>query len=111
MQQQVDEVFMSDEIRRYIVDFPAQRGRTADWRWGCRPVHRWLWPVWPRRSLPERAQLWAPQDVTAIFADATHHRLRLTEQGAHRRRDGGEHYCGCSAHHTAPPPEKPSHGR
>ena len=49
MQQQVDEVFMSDEIRRYIVSFPAQRGRTADWRWGCRPVRRWLWPVWPAR--------------------------------------------------------------
>ena len=47
---------------------------------------------------------------TAIFADVTHHRLRLTEQA----RTGGETVENIIAdvlHTTAPPPEKPSHGR
>ena len=112
MQQQVDEVFMSDEIRRYIVEL----SRTT------RQDGRLALGLSPRASLAvagmARAAAYlsgrnfvAPQDVTAIFADVTHHRLRLTEQA----RTGGETVEDIIADvlHTTPRPrpEKPSHGR
>lgn len=112
MQQQVDEVFMSDEIRRYIVEL----SRTT------RQDGRLALGLSPRASLAvagmARAAAYlsgrnyvAPQDVTAIFADVTHHRLRLTEQA----RTGGETVENIIADvlHTTPRPrpEKPSHGR
>ena len=80
MQQQVDEVYMSDEIRRYIVEL----SRTT------RQDSRLTLGLSPRASLAvagmARAAAFlggrnyvAPQDITAIFADAARHRLCLTE--------------------------------
>ena len=112
MQQQVDEVFMSDEIRRYIVEL--SRATRQDGRLAL--------GLSPRASLAvagmARAAAFlsgrnfvAPQDVTAIFADVTHHRLRLNEQA----RTGGETVENIIADvlHTTPRPrpEKPTHGR
>ena len=105
MQQQVNEVFMSDEIRRYIVEL--SRATRQDGRLAL--------GLSPRASLAAAylsgRNYVAPQDVTAIFADVTHHRLRLTEQA----RTGGETVENIIADvlHTTPRPrpEKPSHGR
>ena len=112
MQEQVDEVFMSDEIRRYIVELSR----------ATRQDDRLALGLSPRASLAvagmARAAAYlsgrsfvAPQDVTAIFADVTHHRLRLPEQA----RTGGEPVENIIADvlHTTPRPrpEKPSHGR
>ena len=112
MQQQVDEVYMSDEIRRYIVEL----SRTT------RQDSRLTLGLSPRASLAvagmARAAAFlggrnyvAPQDITAIFADAARHRLRLTEQA----RTGGDTVQNIldDVLHTVPRPrpEKPFHGR
>ena len=112
MQQQVDEVYMSDEIRRYIVELSR----------ATRQDNRLALGLSPRASLAVAGMARAaaylggrnyvvPQDVTAIFADAAHHRLRLTEQA----RTGGETAEAILAEvlHTVPRPrpENPRHGR
>ena len=112
MQQEVDEVYMSDEIMRYIVGLSQ----------ATRQDSRLALGLSPRASLAvagmARAAAYlggrnfvAPQDVTAIFADTAHHRLRLTEQA----RTGGETVENVIADvlHTVPRPrpEKPTHGR
>ena len=81
MQQEVDTVYMSDDIMRYIVSLSQ----------ATRQEPRFALGLSPRGSLAvagmARAAAYlagrefvAPQDVTAIFVDAAHHRLRLTEQ-------------------------------
>ena len=112
MQQQVDEVYMSDEIRRYIVELSR----------ATRQDSRLMLGLSPRASLAvagmARAAAFlsgrnyvAPQDITAIFADAARHRLRLTEQA----RTGGDTVQNIldDVLHTVPRPrpEKPFHGR
>ena len=112
MQQQVDEVYMSDEIRRYIVELSR----------ATRQDSRLMLGLSPRASLAvagmARAAAFlsgrnyvAPQDITAIFADAARHRLRLTEQS----RTGGDTVQNIldDVLHTVPRPrpEKPFHGR
>ena len=112
MQQQVDEVYMSDEIRRYIVELSR----------ATRQDGRLMLGLSPRASLAvagmARAAAFlggrnyvAPQDITAIFADAARHRLRLTEQA----RTGGDTVQNIldDVLHTVPRPrpEKPFHGR
>ena len=112
MQQQVDEVYMSDEIRRYIVELSR----------ATRQDSRLMLGLSPRASLAvagmARAAAFlsgrnyvAPQDITAIFADAARHRLCLTEQA----RTGGDTVQNIldDVLHTVPRPrpEKPFHGR
>ena len=112
MQQQVDAVYMSDEIRRYIVELSR----------ATRQDSRLMLGLSPRASLAvagmARAAAFlsgrnyvAPQDITAIFADAARHRLRLTEQA----RTGGDTVQNIldDVLHTVPRPrpEKPFHGR
>lgn len=112
MQQQVDEVYMSDEIRRYIVELSR----------ATRQDGRLMLGLSPRASLAvagmARAAAFlggrnyvAPQDITAIFADAARHRLCLTEQA----RTGGDTVQNIldDVLHTVPRPrpEKPFHGR
>ena len=112
MQQQVDEVYMNDEIRRYIVELSR----------ATRQDSRLMLGLSPRASLAvagmARAAAFlggrnyvAPQDITAIFADAARHRLRLTEQA----RTGGDTVQNIldDVLHTVPRPrpEKPFHGR
>ena len=81
MQQEVDNIYMSDDIMRYIVSLSQ----------ATRQEPRFALGLSPRGSLAvsgmARAAAYlagrefvAPQDVTAIFVDAAHHRLRLTEQ-------------------------------
>lgn len=81
MQQEVDNIYMSDDIMRYIVSLSQT----------TRQEPRFALGLSPRGSLAvagmARAAAYlagrefvAPQDVTAIFVDAAHHRLRLTEQ-------------------------------
>ena len=81
MQQEVDNIYMSDDIMRYIVSLSQ----------ATRQEPRFALGLSPRGSLTvagmARAAAYlagrefvAPQDVTAIFVDAAHHRLRLTEQ-------------------------------
>ena len=112
MQQQVDEVFMSDEIRRYIVELSRATRQDGRLALGLSPRASLAVAGMARAAayLSGRNYV-APQDVTAIFADATHHRLRLTEQA----RTGGETVENIIADvlHTTPRPrpEKPSHGR
>ena len=110
--EQVDEVYMSDEIRRYIVELSR----------ATRQDSRLMLGLSPRASLAvagmARAAAFlggrnyvAPQDITAIFADAARHRLRLTEQA----RTGGDTVQNIldDVLHTVPRPrpEKPFHGR
>lgn len=112
MQQQVDEVYMSDEIRRYIVELSR----------ATRQDSRLMLGLSPRASLAvagmARAAAFlsgrnyvAPQDITAIFSDAARHRLCLTEQA----RTGGDTVQNIldDVLHTVPRPrpEKPFHGR
>ena len=112
MQQQVDAVYMSDEIRRYIVELSR----------ATRQDSRLMLGLSPRASLAvagmARAAAFlggrnyvAPQDITAIFADAARHRLCLTEQA----RTGGDTVQNIldDVLHTVPRPrpEKPFHGR
>ena len=112
MQQQVDEVFMSDEIRRYIVELSRATRQDGRLALGLSPRASLAVAGMARAAayLSGRSFV-APQDVTAIFADVTHHRLRLTEQA----RTGGETVENiiADALHTTPRPrpEKPSHGR
>ena len=112
MQQQVDEVFMSDEIRRYIVELSRATRQDGRLALGLSPRASLAVAGMARAAayLSGRNYV-APQDVTAIFADVTHHRLRLTEQA----RTGGETVENIIADvlHTTPRPrpEKPSHGR
>ena len=112
MQQQVDEVFMSDEIRRYIVELSRTTRQDGRLALGLSPRASLAVAGMARAAayLSGRSFV-APQDVTAIFADVTHHRLRLTEQA----RTGGETVENIIADvlHTTPRPrpEKPSHGR
>ena len=81
MQQEVDNIYMSNDIMRYIVSLSQT----------TRQEPRFALGLSPRGSLAvagmARAAAYlagrefvAPQDVTAIFVDAAHHRLRLTEQ-------------------------------
>lgn len=81
MQQEVDNIYMSDDVMRYIVSLSQ----------ATRQEPRFALGLSPRGSLAvagmARAAAYlagrefvAPQDVTAIFVDAAHHRLRLTEQ-------------------------------
>ena len=112
MQQQVDEVFMSDEIRRYIVELSRATRQDGRLALGLSPRASLAVAGMARAAayLSGRNYV-APQDVIAIFADVTHHRLRLTEQA----RTGGETVENIIADvlHTTPRPrpEKPSHGR
>ena len=103
---------MSDEIRRYVVELSR----------ATRQDSRLALGLSPRASLAVAGMARAaaylggrnyvvPQDVTSIFADAAHHRLRLTEQA----RTGGETAEAILAEvlHTVPRPrpENPRHGR
>ena len=112
MQQEVDEIYMSDEIRHYIVSLSQK----------TRQEPRLLQGLSPRATLAVAGMARAaaylsgrnyvvPQDITAIFADAAQHRLRLTEQA----QTGGETIGAVLADvlHTVPRPrpEKSSHGR
>lgn len=112
MQQQVDEVFMSDYIRRYIVELSRATRQDGRLALGLSPRASLAVAGMARAAafLSGRNYV-APQDVTAIFADVTHHRLRLNEQA----RTGGETVENIIADvlHTTPRPrpEKPTHGR
>ena len=112
MQQEVDEIYMSDEIRHYIVSLSQK----------TRQEPRLLQGLSPRATLAVAGMARAaaylsgrnyvvPQDITAIFADAAQHRLRMTEQA----QTGGETIGAVLADvlHTVPRPrpEKSSHGR
>ena len=57
----------------------------------------------PRHALLDRVQP-GPAGCDRDFCQCDPPPTAPDRAGAHRRRDGGEHYCGCSAHHTAPPP-------
>ena len=112
MQQQVDEVYMSDEIRRYIVELSRATRRDSRMTLGLSPRASLAVAGMARAAafLGGRNYV-APQDITAIFADAARHRLRLTEQA----RTGGDTVQNIldDVLHTVPRPrpEKPFHGR
>ena len=112
MQQQVDEVYMSDEIRRYIVELSRATRRDSRLTLGLSPRASLAVAGMARAAafLGGRNYV-APQDITAIFADAARHRLRLTEQA----RTGGDTVQNIldDVLHTVPRPrpEKPFHGR
>ena len=112
MQQQVDEVYMSDEIRRYIVELSRATRQDSRLTLGLSPRASLAVAGMARAAafLGGRNYV-APQDITAIFADAARHRLRLTEQA----RTGGDTVQNIldDVLHTVPRPrpEKPFHGR
>ena len=112
MQQQVDEVYMSDEIRRYIVELSRATRQDSRLTLGLSPRASLAVAGMARAAafLSGRNYV-APQDITAIFADAARHRLRLTEQA----RTGGDTVQNIldDVLHTVPRPrpEKPFHGR
>lgn len=112
MQQQVDEVYMSDEIRRYIVELSRATRRDSRLTLGLSPRASLAVAGMARAAafLGGRNYV-APQDITAIFADAARHRLCLTEQA----RTGGDTVQNIldDVLHTVPRPrpEKPFHGR
>ena len=112
MQQQVDEVYMSDEIRRYIVELSRATRRDSRLALGLSPRASLAVAGMARAAafLGGRNYV-APQDITAIFADAARHRLCLTEQA----RTGGDTVQNIldDVLHTVPRPrpEKPFHGR
>ena len=112
MQQQVDEVYMSDEIRRYIVELSRATRRDSRLMLGLSPRASLAVAGMARAAafLSGRNYV-APQDITAIFADAARHRLCLTEQA----RTGGDTVQNIldDVLHTVPRPrpEKPFHGR
>lgn len=112
MQQQVDEVYMSDEIRRYIVELSRATRQDSRLTLGLSPRASLAVAGMARAAafLGGRNYV-APQDITAIFADAARHRLCLTEQA----RTGGDTVQNIldDVLHTVPRPrpEKPFHGR
>ena len=112
MQQQVDEVYMSDEIRRYIVELSRATRQDSRLTLGLSPRASLAVAGMARAAafLSGRNYV-APQDITAIFADAARHRLCLTEQA----RTGGDTVQNIldDVLHTVPRPrpEKPFHGR
>lgn len=112
MQQQVDKVYMSDEIRRYIVELSRATRQDSRLTLGLSPRASLAVAGMARAAafLSGRNYV-APQDITAIFADAARHRLRLTEQA----RTGGDTVQNIldDVLHTVPRPrpEKPFHGR
>ena len=112
MQQQVDEVYMNDEIRRYIVELSRATRRDSRLMLGLSPRASLAVAGMARAAafLSGRNYV-APQDITAIFADAARHRLCLTEQA----RTGGDTVQNIldDVLHTVPRPrpEKPFHGR
>ena len=112
MQQEVDGIYMSAEISRYIVALSQ----------ATRQDTRLALGLSPRASLAvagmARAAAYlsgrdfvAPQDVTAVFIDAAHHRLRLTEQA----QTSGERVENILTELLRtvprPRPEKPTHAR
>ena len=112
MQQQVDEVYMSDEIRRYIVELSRATRQDSRLTLGLSPRASLAVAGMARAAafLGGRNYV-APQDITAIFADAARQRLRRTEQA----RTGGDTVQNIldDVLHTVPRPrpEKPFHGR
>ena len=76
MQQQVDEVYMSDEIRRYIVELSRATRQDSRLTLGLSPRASLAVAGMARAAafLSGRTYV-APQDITAIFAAAARHRL------------------------------------
>lgn len=112
MQAEVDNIYMSEEILRYIVELSQATRKDARLALGLSPRASLAVAGMARAAayLSGR-EFVVPQDVTAIFADTAHHRLSLTEQA----RTGGETVENVIADvlHTVPRPrpEKPTHGR
>ena len=112
MQAEVDNIYMSDEILRYIVELSQATRKDARLALGLSPRASLAVAGMARAAayLSGR-EFVVPQDVTAIFADTAHHRLSLTEQA----RTGGETVENVIADvlHTVPRPrpEKPTDGR
>ena len=68
MQQQVDEVFMSDEIRRYIVELSRATRQDGRLALGLSPrASLAVAGMAPRRSLPERRNYVAPAGCDRNF--------------------------------------------
>ena len=112
MQAEVDNIYMSKEILRYIVELSQATRKDARLALGLSPRASLAVAGMARAAayLSGR-EFVVPQDVTAIFADTAHHRLSLTEQA----RTGGETVENVIVDvlHTVPRPrpEKPTHGR
>ena len=87
MQAEVDNIYMSEEILRYIVELSQATRKDARLALGLSPRASLAVAGMARAAayLSGR-EFVVPQDVTAIFADTAHHRLSLTEQA----RTGGE---------------------
>lgn len=109
MQAEVDNIYMSEEILRYIVELSQATRKDARLALGLSPRASLAVAGMARAAayLSGR-EFVVPQDVTAIFADTAHHRLSLTEQA----RTGGETVENVIADvlHTVPRPrpEKPT---
>ena len=107
MQQQVDEVYMSNEIRRYIVELsratrqdPLGAGAVAPCFAGCGRYGA-------RCRLLGRAQLCGPAGCDRHFCRCRPPPSAPDRTSPNWRRNGGCYPCRGSAHRAAPPPGEP----